>query len=318
MQTVRLGRTEAIVSAAGLGCGGHSRLGMARGASEAEAARVVSHAIGRGITFIDTARIYGTEGAVGRAIGGQDRSRLYISTKSWVGESGSQERPRLYSAAEFTANLEDSLRKLGTDYVDLFHFHGVSLEQLPHVREVLLPEVRRQQALGKVRHVGLTEIFRFDTGHQMLQAALPTGDFDVVMVGFNVLNQTARQRVFPVTQRLDLGTLIMFAVRRGLNSAAHAAEAVAELVAQGEVDEGALDPADPFGFIARHPDIGGQLEMAYRFCRHEPGAQVVLTGTGSVAHLDENLAAIQAPPLPPEVRATLERVFARAVSVSGE
>lgn len=318
MQTVRLGRTEAIVSAAGLGCGGHSRLGMARGASEEEAARVVSHAIGRGVTFIDTARIYGTEGAVGRAIAGQDRSRLYISTKSWVGESGSQNQPRLYSPDEFTANLEDSLRRLGTDYVDLFHFHGVSLAQLPHVREVLLPEVRRQQELGKVRHVGLTEIFRFDTGHDMLQAALPTGDFDVVMVGFNVLNQTARTRVFPVTRKLDLGTLIMFAVRRGLNSAAHAAEAVAELVAKGEVDEGALDPADPFGFIARHPDIGGQLDMAYRFCRHEPGAQVVLTGTGSVDHLDENLAAIQAPPLPGDVQAMLERVFARAVSASGE
>ena len=318
MQTVRLGRTEAIVSAAGLGCGGHSRLGMARGASEAEAARVVCHAIERGVTFIDTARIYGTEGAVGRAIADCDRSRLYISTKSWVGESGSQNQPRLYSPAEFTANLEDSLRRLGTDYVDLFHFHGVSLEQLPHVREVLLPEVRRQQALGKVRHIGLTEIFRFDTGHAMLQQALPTGDFDVVMVGFNVLNQTARARVFPVTQALDLGTLIMFAVRRGLNSAEHAAEAVAELVARGEVDEGALDPADPFGFLARHPDIGGQLEMAYRFCRHEPGAQVVLTGTGSVAHLDQNLAAIQAPPLPGDVQAMLERVFARATTASGE
>jgi len=107
-------------------------------------------------------------------------------------------------------------------------------------------------------------------------------------------------------------------VRRGLNSAAHAAEAVAGLVARGEVDEGALDPAEPLGFLARHPQIKGQLEAAYRFCRHEPGAQVVLTGTGSTAHLDENLAAIQAPPLPPEVQAMLERVFARAVSASGE
>lgn len=318
MQTVRLGRTQAIVSVAGLGCGGHSRLGMARGASEVEAARVVSHAIARGVTFIDTARIYGTEGAVGRAIAGHDRSRLYLSTKSWVGEGGSQDRPRLYSPAEFTANLEDSLRRLGTDYVDLFHFHGVSLDQWPHVRDVLLPEVRRQQALGKVRHIGLTEIFRFDMGHAMLAEALPTGHIDVVMVGFNLLNQTARARVFPITLRLDLGTLIMFAVRRGLNSARNAAEAVAELVARGEVDEGVLDPADPFGALVRHPDIAGQLDMAYRFCRHEPGAQVVLTGTGSTAHLDQNLAAIQAPPLPEDVRATLERVFARATSASGE
>ena len=318
MQQVRLGRTGAMVSAVGLGCGGHSRLGMARGASEEEAARIVAHAIDRGVTFIDTARIYGTEGAVGRAIKGRDRASLYISTKSWVGESGSQTNPRLYSPAEFTANLDDSLRRLGTDYVDLFHFHGVSAAQLPHVREVLLPEMRRQQQAGKVRHIGLTEIFRFDTGHDMLQAAVPTGDFDVVMVGFNMLNQTARQRVFPHTLALDVGTLIMFAVRRGLNSVAHAAEAVAELVAKGEVDAGLLDPADPFGFLSRDPRVRDQLEAAYRFCRHEPGADVVLTGTGSTAHLDANIDAILAPPLPEDLRAMIVSAFARAVSGSGE
>ncbi|MEO5706483.1 MAG: aldo/keto reductase [Alteraurantiacibacter sp.] len=318
MQTVRLGRTDAQVSVVGLGCGGHSRLGMARGASEAEAARLVEHAIARGVTFIDTARSYGTEGAVGRAIAGKDRSALFVSSKSWVGEAGSEQHPRLLTAGEFAANLDDSLRRLGTDYVDLFHLHGVSADQWPHARDVLVPELHRQQRLGKVRFIGLTEVFRFDTRHEMLAEALPSGLIDVVMVGFNMLNQTARARVFPVTQALDLGTLVMFAVRRGLNSAEHAAEAVAELVAKGEVDEGALDPADPFGFLARHPQIGGQLDMAYRFCRHEPGAQVVLTGTGNATHLDQNLAAIQRPPLPTDVQAMLERVFARATSASGE
>jgi aryl-alcohol dehydrogenase-like predicted oxidoreductase len=318
MQTVRLGRTDALVSVAGLGCGGHSRLGMARGASEAEAARLVEHAIAQGVTFVDTARSYGTEGAVGRAIAGKDRSALFLSTKSWVGEAGSEKHPRLLSAEEFAANLDASLRALGTDYIDLFHLHGVSADQWPHARDVIVPELHRQQALGKVRFIGLTEVFRFDTGHAMLAEALPTGLIDVVMVGFNVLNQTARAKVFPVVQQLDLGTLIMFAVRRGLNSAEHAAEAVAELVARGEVDEGALDPADPFGFLARHPQIESQLDMAYRFCRHEPGAQVVLTGTGSAAHLDHNLAAIQRPPLPADVQSLLERVFARAESASGE
>lgn len=318
MQQVRLGRTDAMVSVVGLGCGGHSRLGMARGASEEDAARIVSHAIDRGVTFIDTARAYGTEGAVGRAIRGYDRTSLYISTKSWVGDGGAHGNPRLLTPAEFAANLDDSLRHLGTDYVDLFHFHGVSAAQLPHVIEILLPEVQRQQQAGKVRHVGLTEIFRFDTGHAMLQQAVPTGLFDVVMVGFNLLNQSARRVVFPHTQALDIGTLIMFAVRRGLSSVTHAAEAVAELVARGEVDAGALNPDDPFDFLSADPRIASQIEAAYRFCRHEPGAHVVLTGTGSTAHLDENIAAILAPPLPREVQERVEQVFARAVSVSGE
>lgn len=318
MDFVRLGRTEAMVSAVGLGCGGHSRLGMARGASSAEASRIVSHAIHRGVTFIDTAACYGTEEAVGLALKGQDRGRLFLSTKCWVGKGGAEKDPPLNTPEEFTASLEASLKRLGTDYVDLFHLHGVSLAQWPYARDVLLPEMQRQREAGKIRFIGLTEVFRHDTGHTMLQEALPGGDIDVVMTGFNILNQTARQLVFPVTQKLDIGTLIMFAVRRGLNSTAHAAEAVAELVAKGEVDAGRLNPDDPFDFLASDPHIRDQLEAAYRFCRYAPGAHVVLTGTGSCDHLDANIQAILAPPLPQDVGEKLERVFAHAVSASGE
>lgn len=318
MDLVRLGRTDVLVSAAGLGCGGHSRLGMARGASEEEASRIVSHAIASGITFIDTAMTYGTEGAVGRAIRGHDRSSLFLSTKSWVGEAGSEKEPRLLTAAEFTVNLDASLKRLGTDYVDLFHLHGVSAAQLPHACDVLVPELERQRQAGKLRFIGLTEVFRFDTTHDMLGKAVPTGLFDVVMTGFNMLNQTARGAVFPLTRQHDIGTLIMFAVRRGLNSGANAAEAIAELVAKGEIDNGMLNPVDPLGFLGQHPAIRNQIEAAYRFCRHEPGAHVVLTGTGTTSHLDENVAAILAPPLPADVQQKLESVFARVTSASGE
>jgi aryl-alcohol dehydrogenase-like predicted oxidoreductase len=318
MQYVRLGRTEAMVSAVGLGCGGHSRLGMAQGASTAEASRLVARAIDLGVTFLDTAMSYGTEEAVGHGIRGRDRSALFLSTKSWVGTAGAEKNPPPLSAAQFSANLDASLARLGTDYVDLFHLHGVGLEQLPHVHDVLVPEMRRQQQAGKIRFIGITEVFRFDTTHAMLEAGLPSGEFDVAMVGFNMINQTASNTVFQITQSLDLGTLIMFAVRRGLNAVANTAELVAELVERGEVDADALDPADPLGFLRADPQIKSQLEAAYRFCRHEPGAHVVLTGTGSAAHLEENVAAILAPPLSADVQARLQAVFARATSASGE
>lgn len=318
MQYTRLGRTDQQVSAVGLGCGGHSRLGMAQGASTAEAADLVRHAIDLGITFIDTAMSYGTEEAVGQAIAGRSRDSLYISTKSWAGTGGAQTVPALLSADQFTANLDASLKRLGTDYVDLFHLHGVSLEQLPHACEVLVPEMRRQQQAGKIRHIGITEIFRFDTAHQMLQAAIPTGDFDVVMAGFNILNQSARSSIFPLTKKHDVATLIMFAVRRALNTVQNTAEAVAELVEKGEVDASAINPADPLDFLRADPQIKSQVEAAYRFCRHEPGANVVLTGTGKPAHLEENIASILAPALPADVAARLDDVFGAATSASGD
>lgn len=317
MQQVRLGRTGAMVSVVGLGCGGHSRLGMARGASTAEAADIVRRAIDLGVSFIDTAMSYGTEEAVGLGIKGRDRTGLFLSTKSWVGATGSEKDPAPLTAAQFSANLDASLKHLGTDYVDLFHLHGVSLDQLPHAREVLVPEMRRQQQAGKIRFIGITEVFRFDTAHTMLQAAVPAGDFDVVMLGHNILNPSARRLVYPLTIAHDIGTLVMFAVRRGLTSVANVAEEVARLVELGEVDPATVNPADPLDFLSTDPRLKGQVEAAYRFCRHEPGAHVVLTGTGNGAHLEENVAAILAPPLPADVQERLDTIFGRATSASG-
>jgi aryl-alcohol dehydrogenase-like predicted oxidoreductase len=92
-------------------------------------------------------------------------------------------------------------------------------------------------------------------------------------------------------------------------------ETVAGLVAAGQVDAGLVDPDDPLGFLREV--AGSEVDAAYRFCRHEPGAQVVLTGTGSRAHLAANIAAILAPPLPDETRARLAAIFGRVDSVSG-
>jgi L-galactose dehydrogenase len=316
MDTIRLGRTNAEVSVVGLGCGGHSRLGMARGATNHEAGDLVRRAIDRGITFLDTAMVYRTEEAVGIGISGTDRSKLFLSTKSWVGKGGAESSPERFTAAEFAANLDASLKRLGTDYVDLYHLHGVSLDQLDYARDVLLPEIRRQQDKGKIRFVGITEVFRFDTDHHMLQAALPTNDYDVVMVGFNLLNPSARKTVFPLTLHHDVGTLIMFAVRRGLNSVANTREAVAALLDSKEVDPALINPDDPLDFLRETPGVASQIEAAYRFCRHEPGADVILTGTGSAAHLEENIASILAPPLPPETLAKLDLIFGAVTSAS--
>jgi len=59
------------------------------------------------------------------------------------------------------------------------------------------------------------------------------------------------------------------------------------------------------------------VEAAYRFCRHEPGADVVLTGTGDTAHLEANIAAIQAGPLAANIQDRLTRLFGGVDSISG-
>jgi aryl-alcohol dehydrogenase-like predicted oxidoreductase len=312
MQSVVLGRTGLSVSVVGLGCGGHSRLGMTSGADEGQASRVVSAALDLGIDFIDTARAYGTEGAVGRAIRGR-RDSVVLSTKALpAGASG------LMSAQDLRESLELSLSRLGTDYVDIFHLHGVLADQYGHCVDVLLPELVRARDAGKVRFIGITERFGTDTNHAMLERALPDDHFDVIMVGHNLLNPSARRSVFPLTLEHDVGTLIMFAVRRALTNRERAGAVVEKLIEAGAIDAKTVERTDPLGFVAAHRDVKSLIEAAYRYCRYEPGAHVILTGTGNVEHLRENVDAILAPPLPRELAEKLDRIFGNVDSVSGD
>ncbi len=311
MDTVRLGRTGLEVSVVGLGCGGSSRLGLQTGGDEAHATRVVEHAIESGINFIDTSITYGTEAAVGRAIQGK-RDRVVISTKA-----STMCDDRAITAADLAESLDRSLSDLNTDYIDVFHLHSLRVEQYPHCLEVLLPELQRQQRAGKVRFLGVTEIFNQDPSHTMLQAVMPDGHFDVAMVGFNLLNPSARRTVFPAATQHDVGTLVMFSVRRALSRPTVLAELVAGLVASGQLDANELDRDDPLGFVSDFAGVGSIVEAAYRFCRHEPGANVILTGTGDPDHLDHNIRAILKPPLPALISDRLNELFGHVDTVSG-
>lgn len=174
MQKVRLGRTGVDVSVVGLGCGGSSRLGMTRGASAAEASRVVSFAIDQGVTFIDTAAIYGTEEAVGLGVAGR-RDEVFISTKAAPrGRPGDKTQFPLKPQA-MVESLEASLRRLNVDHVDLFHLHGVTDDVLDHCTEVIVPALERAREAGKFRFLGVTEHFGSDTAHAMLPRAIAGG-----------------------------------------------------------------------------------------------------------------------------------------------
>jgi aryl-alcohol dehydrogenase-like predicted oxidoreductase len=312
MQTVRLGRTGLEVSVAGLGCGGHSRLGMARGKDVHHAADMVRRALDLGISYIDTARAYGTEEAVGMGLKGR-RDEAVISTKAGLGRGSGA----LVSAADMARYIDESLTKLQTDHIDVFLLHGVTLPQHDHAMKVILPELQKQKAAGKIRFIAASEQFGGDTGHAWLRQALADDPFDVLMVGFNLLNPSARQRVFPRTIRQDVGTLIMFAVRDALSRPEELKRVVGELIERGEVDAAKVDAGDALGFLRDAPGAPSVVEAAYRFCRHEPGAHVILTGTGDPAHLEANVEAILAPPLPAEILARLEAIFGRVDSVSG-
>ena len=298
------GNTGLRASVAGLGCGGFSRLGLGTGGSAENAVAIVRTAIELGVNFIDTAAAYGTEAVVGRGIAGFDRGALIIATKSGIGPGGGFGRgPEIATAVDVVASLENSLRTLGTDYVDVFQLHAVTPDNYARVRTELVPALLEQRAKGKFRFLGITETPPFDLHHQMLQQAVPDGLWQSVMVAYHMLHQGARSSVFPLTQQHAVGTLLMFVVRGIFAQPQRLADTLQAL---------ALPSLD---FLLHADGATTMIDAAYRFARDAAGADVVLFGTGGDAHLRSNIDSLLKPPLPDTDVATLHSLFGAVVGV---
>jgi aryl-alcohol dehydrogenase-like predicted oxidoreductase len=308
MQYHPLGNTGLTVSVAGLGCGGNSRLGLGRGASFDECVGVARAAIDLGVNFLDTAEAYGTEEIVGAAVKEYDRDGLVISTKALF---------RTEDTAEtVTRKVEASLKRLGLDHVDVFHFHAVGPAAYEHHRDVLAPALLRLKEQGKVRHVGLTETGPRDPEQAMLSRAIEDAPWEVIMLAYSLVNQGARTKVFPVTHRRGIGTLLMFVVRNIFSNDAYRRAVFAKLVEDGLLDASVLSGgADPLAFLVSEGGAESITDAAYRYARHEKGADVILFGTGNKAHVKANIDSILRPPLPAPVIERLHRTFGHLTGV---
>lgn len=297
-----LGKTGLTVSVAGLGCGGNSRLGLTRGNSFDECVAVARTAIDLGVNLLDTAEAYGTEEIVGAAARAHGRDKLVISTKA-VFRGGED------TADTVTDKVEASLKRLGMDHVDIFHFHAVHPATYEHHRDVLAPALVKLKEQGKIRHVGITETGPRDPDQGMLSRAMREPPWEVAMLAFSLVNQGARRKVFPNTLRRGVGTLLMFVVRNIFSNDAYRRSIFARLAEQGMLDAAILADGDPLGFVVSEGGAESITDAAYRYARHEKGVDVVLFGTGNKAHVEANVASILRPPLPPPVIAKLEARF---------
>jgi L-galactose dehydrogenase len=307
-----LGRTGLKASVIGLGGGGPSRLGQRDNVNtEAESADILRRGFDAGINFIDTAEAYGTEGIVGQALKGRDRTSIIISTKKSTGKNP-------ISADDLRHGLEQSLSRLGTDYIDIYHLHGVAPENYAHCREVLVPVLLNLKQQGKIRFLGITEPWNSDVQHIMLQDALKDDVWDVMMVGFNLLNQTARETVLQPAMKQNIGILIMFAVRLALSKPDRLRETLQQLIEQGQVDPADIDLDNPLAFALGGAGGVDLPDLAYRFCNYEPGVHVTLSGTGNPAHLQANIDSFSRPPLPDAIVERLKHIFRNSDSVTGQ
>ena len=304
MDYTTLGRTGLKVSVAGLGCGGNSRIGLGTGLSEAQSIALVREALDLGVNFLDTANAYETEGVVGKAIKGRPRDSVVISTKSHA-----------TSAAVVLANLDNSLRQLDTDYVDVFHLHGLGPAAYDGAMKDIVPELLRAKEKGKLRHLAVSETGPRDPEHNMLARAVEEPCWEVFMLGFSMMHQNAGKRLLPRTREKGVGTLCMFAVRNIFSKPDVLKRTFGDLAAEGKVPVALAAADNPLGFLVHSGGAESVVDAAYRFARHQPGIDVVLFGTGNVAHLRSNIASILRPPLPAADVARIYELFGGLIGV---
>ncbi len=304
MEYRTFGRTGLRVSVCGLGGGGESRLGLAKGSTEGQAIAVVRQALELGVNYVDTAPNYGTEDVIGRALE-EHRDDVVVSSKTVVRRKDGSPVDR----AGVRRGLEETLRKLRSDVVDVYHLHRVQPEDYEYACAEIVPELLALRDEGKVRFLGISESTGHDPRHGMLRRAMDDDCFDVMMTGFTFFNQSAREVLLRTAIEKNIAIEVMASARSYFSRPEQLAEEIGRLADVGVVARDDVDAADPLGFLTASGEVRSPTEASYRFVAHEPGVHVVLVGTGNPVHLEENVRALSAGPLPAAVHERLVSLF---------
>lgn len=194
MLKVTLGKTEFTVNKNGFGALPIQRI------PKSTAVYLLQKAYNHGVTFIDTARAYSdSEEKVGAAFAGM-RDKVIIATKTAAG-----------TAEEFWADLHESLRTLGTDYIDLYQFHNTPFSPRPGDDSGLYDAAQEAQRQGKLRYIGITN-------HRLAvaQEAVSSELFDTLQFPFSYLAGKPELALVEATRQAGMGFLAMKAMSGGL------------------------------------------------------------------------------------------------------
>ena len=192
---MRLGRTKQKVSVLGLGTApvGEGPVGLEDGI------RIFSEAIDRGVTYIDTARIYGNAEEILGHIIPKRRDKLFVVTKVSTDNGARAER-----------SLNESLSRLKTDHLDLVHIHSIGSKNLDRVlaKDGVLEYLLKQKELGKIRFLGISGHNRPANFVRMLQ----TDQIDVLMCVMNYADRNIydfESKVLPEARKRNVGCAAM-------------------------------------------------------------------------------------------------------------
>ncbi len=280
MNTRPLGNTGLQISALGFGA---MRLPMyCRGAHEhvrvREAVRLMRHAFACGVNYVDTAYGYcagESEAVVGKAVRGL-RDQLIVSTKLPVWQ--------VKKRADLMRLLEEQLRRLALDHVDIYYLHGIGAECLHNtiLKHHLLDEAEKARRKGMIRFLS----FSFHDKPAAMREIIDTGAFASVLCQYNLLDR-ANEAMMAYAKAQGLGVIAMGPVGGG--RLGHPGAVIRDLLPKQAVSS---------------------PELALRFVFSNPNVDCALSGMSALAQVDENVrVAVRRAPLSAREQSHIRRVM---------
>jgi aryl-alcohol dehydrogenase-like predicted oxidoreductase len=315
-----LGRTGVQVSTLVLGAMNFGSIGRT---TQEEATAIVDAALEAGINVIDTADAYGqgeSEEMVGKAIAGR-RDDLVLATKAWM-PMGDERNRRGSSRRWLVTALDDSLRRLGVDHVDLYQIHrwdpGTSDEET-------LSALTDLQRAGKIRYFGSSTY----PAYRIVQARWAArenrlGHFVTEQPSYSILQRGIEADVLPVAQEYGLGVLawsplasgwLSGAVREGREVATHRSALMPQRFDLAiPANRQRMDAVERLAKVADRAGLT-MIQLALGFVTAHPGVTSAIIGPRTIGHLRAQLEAAETV-LPADVLDAIDEIVAPGVDLA--
>jgi aryl-alcohol dehydrogenase-like predicted oxidoreductase len=271
-------------------------------------------ALESGVNFFDTADVYGgghSEELLGRAMQAR-REAFVVATKiGWIDFDGQANRSQYDTVDKLVAGVEGSLRRLGTERVDVIQCHVDYPE--PNTA-VFIEGFRRLKEAGTVRAWGVSTS---DPDH--LRRFNAEGDCDVLQTDYSILNRTAEADLLPYCQEHGIGVIVRGPLAMGLLTGKYTA---ADTFPEGDFRRAWIDdPAQHEQFLRDLaiveqlrdvvPDGETMAQFALRFVRSHPAVSTVIPGAKDRRQAESNAAAGLGPLLSDQERLAVDRLIPR-------
>jgi len=291
-------------------------------ADETAAARMLDMCLEAGLNFVDTANVYTagrSEELTGRLLEGR-RDRIVLASKVGI-KAGEGPDEQGLSRAAILQGIERSLRRLRTDYLDIYYLHTPDYQTAPEESLSALDELVRR---GKVRYVGASNYASWQVC-RLLWLAERNGwpPVRIVQPMYNLVSRGIESEFLPMCREFALATAVYNPLAGGLLTGKQSAGAPlpgtrfdgnAAYLDRYWHDEHFAAVAELAGIAAEASD--SLVGLSLRWLMHHTPADCVVLGASRPEQLAENLAAAQRGPLPAEAAAACDRVWQRLRGVT--